>query len=229
MAGASHCSSSPRQVENWIGGASKVLPPHLFNRHIPTNQPGSRSWALACRLRQGDLERLSLRATGRIRASFVSDPGHQVVCPACLDEDAEEGRYHYCRRPWACGGSGLPKAQDWPRDELGGCFPHGAVSIFHRSVFIVALWSTAVSHSRHGSAYQPSTGMASRDHDGHCRPPVSGCLLDGMTGSLCSRSLSVIRPWAGPSVSSSASSNAGRFSPKSPCGNRIPAARSRHC
>ncbi|CDZ64141.1 Hypothetical protein NGAL_HAMBI2605_57160 [Neorhizobium galegae bv. orientalis] len=26
---------------------------------------------------------------------------HRGVCPACLDEDAEEGRDHYCRRSWA--------------------------------------------------------------------------------------------------------------------------------
>jgi hypothetical protein len=99
---ASHYSCSPRQVENWICGASGASKPHLLNHDIPADQPATRLWALACRLKQVDLERLSLQATGRSRASFVSDPTHRGVCPACLDEDAEEGRDHYCRRSWAC-------------------------------------------------------------------------------------------------------------------------------
>lgn len=32
----------------------------------------------------------------------MSEPAHRGVCPPCLDEDAEEGRDHYCRRSWAC-------------------------------------------------------------------------------------------------------------------------------
>lgn len=99
---ASHYSSSPRQIENWICGVSEVSKPHLFGHDVPTEQSATRLWALACRLRQGDLERLSLQNTGRSRASFVSDPAHRGVCPTCLDEDAEEGRDHYCRRSWAC-------------------------------------------------------------------------------------------------------------------------------
>lgn len=99
---ASHYTSSPRQVENWISGASGGSNPHLFSHDIPTERSASRLWALACRLRQVDLERLSLRNTGRSRASFVSYPANRGVCPTCLDEDAEEGRDHYCRRSWAC-------------------------------------------------------------------------------------------------------------------------------
>lgn len=98
---ASHYSSSPRQVESWISGASGGSPPHLFSHDIPTEQSATRLWALACRLRQVDLERLSLQNSGRSKASLVSDPAHRGVCPTCLDEDAEEGRDHYCRRSWA--------------------------------------------------------------------------------------------------------------------------------
>jgi len=140
---ASHYSSSPRQVENWISGSSRVSTPHLFNHDIPTDQSATRLWALACRLRQGDLERLSLRATGRSRASFVSDPGHRGVCPACLDEDAQEGRDHYCRRSWARVEAVVcPQHKTGLEINCGGCFrtglfqfrstPAGVVRLFCR-------------------------------------------------------------------------------------------------
>lgn len=140
---ASHYSSSPRQVENWISGSSRVSTPHLFNHEIPTDQSATRLWALACRLRQGDLERLSLRATGRSRASFVSDPGHRGVCPACLDEDAEEGRDHYCRQSWACVEAVVCQRHKIGLEiNCGGCFrtglfqfrstPAGVVRLFCR-------------------------------------------------------------------------------------------------
>lgn len=49
------------------------------NSSITTFRPTSpRLWALACRLRQVDLEQLSLKATGRSRASFVSDAAHRA-------------------------------------------------------------------------------------------------------------------------------------------------------
>ncbi|MBY5827384.1 hypothetical protein HFN54_33805 [Rhizobium leguminosarum] len=123
---ASHYSCSPQQVGNWISGASGGLSSQLFSQDIPTGQPATRLWALACRLRQGDLERLSLQSTGRGRASFVSDPAHRGVCPTCLDEDAEEGRDHYCRQSWAC-----VEAVVCPRHKIsleiicGGCFRSG--------------------------------------------------------------------------------------------------------
>lgn len=99
---ASHYSSSPRQVEKWISGASGCSTSYLSSHDIFIDESVTRLWALACRLRYIDLERLSQQATGRNRASFVSDAAHRGVCPACLDEDAEEGRDHYCRQLWAC-------------------------------------------------------------------------------------------------------------------------------
>ncbi|OOO42075.1 hypothetical protein BS629_34080 [Rhizobium leguminosarum bv. viciae USDA 2370] len=123
---ASHYSSSPRQIENWICAAPGGSNPHLLSQNIPTEQSATRLWALASRLQQVDLDRLSLQATGRSRASFVSDPRHRGVCPACLDEDAEEGSDHYFRRSWAC-----VEVVVCPRHEIGleincgGCFRSG--------------------------------------------------------------------------------------------------------
>lgn len=123
---ASHYSSSPRQIENWIRGVSEVSKPHLFGHDVPTEQSATRLWALACRLRQGDLERLSLQNTGRSRASFVSDPAHRGVCPTCLDEDAEEGRDHYCRRSWACVEAVVCQRHKIDLEiNCGGCFRTG--------------------------------------------------------------------------------------------------------
>ncbi len=76
---------------------------------------------------------------------------------------------------------------------------------------------------------QPSIGMVSRDHYGHRGSPFSGGRQEGFTISLCSPSLSAIRARAGPRGVSDTFTNAGRVSPKSPLGNRVPAARSRHC
>lgn len=123
---ASHYSSSPRQIENWIRGVSEVLKPHLFGRDVPTEQSATRLWALACRLRQGDLEQLSLQSTGRSRASFVNDPADRGVCPTCLDEDTEEGRDHYCRRSWACVEAVVcPRHKTRLEVNCGGCFRSG--------------------------------------------------------------------------------------------------------
>jgi hypothetical protein len=119
----SHYSSSPRQIENWILGALGSSKRHLFGRDILTEQSATRLWALACRLKQADLERLSLPNTGRSRASFVSDPAYRGVCPACLDEDAEEGRDHYCRRSWACLEAVIcPRHKTGLEINCGGCF-----------------------------------------------------------------------------------------------------------
>lgn len=123
---ASHYASSPRQIENWICGVSEVSKPHLFGHNVPTEQSATRSWALACRLRQDDLEQLSLQSTGRSRASFVNDPANRGVCPTCLDEDAEEGRDHYCRRSWACVEAVVcPRHKTGLEINCGGCFRSG--------------------------------------------------------------------------------------------------------
>jgi len=140
---ASQYSSSPRQIENWIRGAWDVSKPHILSEDIPAEQSTTRLWALACRLKQVDVERLSLQNTGRSGASFVSDPTHRGVCPACLDEDAEEGRDHYCRRSWACVEAVVcPKHKTGLEINCGGCFrsglfqfrstPAGAVRLFCR-------------------------------------------------------------------------------------------------
>lgn len=123
---ASHYSSSPRQIENWICGASGAWKPHLSSRDVTAEQSTTRLWALACRLRQGELEQRSLQANGRSRASFVSDPAHRGVCPTCLDEDAEEGRDHYCRRSWACiEAVACPRHKTGLEINCGGCFRSG--------------------------------------------------------------------------------------------------------
>jgi len=138
---SSHYSCSPRQVENWISGGSVGPNPHLFRHDVSADQPATRLWALACRLRQVDLERLSLQNTGRSRASFVSDPAHRGVCPTCLDEDAEEGRDHYCRRSWAC-----VEAVACPRHKIGleincsGCFRSGLFQFRSTPVGVVRLF-----------------------------------------------------------------------------------------
>jgi hypothetical protein len=123
---ASHYSSSPRQIENWIRGAWDVSKPHLLSDDIPTEPSAARLWALACRLKQADVERLSLQNTRRSRASFVSEPAHRGVCPTCLDEDAEEGRDHYCRRSWACVEAVVcPRHKTGLEINCGGCFRSG--------------------------------------------------------------------------------------------------------
>ncbi|MGV2129412.1 TniQ family protein [Agrobacterium vitis] len=99
---SSHYATSPQQLEDWITGASGGQAPNFFSRDFYPDSAAIRSWALACRVRKADLDRLSLQNTGRGKGSFVSDPMHRGVCPVCFDEDAEEGRDHYCRRSWAC-------------------------------------------------------------------------------------------------------------------------------
>ncbi len=98
---ASHYSTSPPQVESWISGSPRGQNQDFFSRGLHPNQAAIRLWARACRIREGDLDRLSLRGARRPKTSFVSDPMDRGVCPLCLDEDAEEGRDHYCRRWWA--------------------------------------------------------------------------------------------------------------------------------
>ncbi|QXC52356.1 TniQ family protein (plasmid) [Agrobacterium salinitolerans] len=98
---ASHYSTSPPQVESWISGSPRGQNQDFFSRDFHPNQTAIRLWARACRIREGDLDRLSLRGARRPKTSFVSDPLDRGVCPLCLDEDAVEGRDHYCRRWWA--------------------------------------------------------------------------------------------------------------------------------
>ncbi|TAY27324.1 hypothetical protein ELH88_29170 (plasmid) [Rhizobium ruizarguesonis] len=138
---ASHHSSSPRHVENWICGASGASKPHLFSHDVTAEQSVTRLWALACRLKQVDLDRLSLQASGRSRASFVSDPVHRGVCPACLDDDAEEGRDHYCRRSWACVEAVVcPRHKTGLEINCGRCFRSGLFQFRSTSDGVVRLF-----------------------------------------------------------------------------------------
>ncbi|MUO44718.1 TniQ family protein [Agrobacterium vitis] len=97
---ASHYSTSPQHVESWIAGSPLAQNQDFFSIDFHTDQSAIRLWARACRIREGDLDRLSLQSAGRPKSSFVGDPLDRGVCPVCLDEDAEEGRDHYCRRSW---------------------------------------------------------------------------------------------------------------------------------
>lgn len=97
---ASHYSTSPQRVESWISGTLGVQSQDFSSRDFQPDRDLTRLWALACRTREADLDRLSLKSAGRPISSFVGDPLDRGVCPVCLDEDAEEGRDHYCRRSW---------------------------------------------------------------------------------------------------------------------------------
>ncbi|CUX65103.1 hypothetical protein CFBP6626_23865 (plasmid) [Agrobacterium tumefaciens] len=97
---ASHYSTSPQHVESWIAGSPLAQNQDFFSSDFHPDQSAIRLWARACRIREGDLDRLSLQSGGRPKSSFVGDPLDRGVCPVCLDEDVEEGRDHYCRRSW---------------------------------------------------------------------------------------------------------------------------------
>ncbi|MBB3649268.1 hypothetical protein FHX14_005502 [Rhizobium sp. BK619] len=99
---ASHYSTSPQRVESWISGTPGGQNQDFSSRDFHPVRDLMRLWALACRIREADLDRLSLQSAGRPKSSFVGDPLERGVCPVCLDEDIDEGRDHYCRRSWAC-------------------------------------------------------------------------------------------------------------------------------
>ncbi|MBY5412788.1 hypothetical protein HFO98_31045 [Rhizobium leguminosarum] len=96
---ASHYSTSPQRVESWISGRPGGQNQDFFSRDFRPDQAAIRLWARACRIREADLDRLSLQR--RPKNTFVSDPLDRGVSPVCLDEDVEEGRDHYYRRSWA--------------------------------------------------------------------------------------------------------------------------------
>lgn len=133
-------TSAGAKLDKWGSVGPKQ---HLLRHDFTADQPATRLRALACRLRQVDLKLLSLQTTGRGRESFVSDPANRGVCPTCLDEDAEEGRDHYCRRSWACVEAVVcAKHKTGLEINCGGCFrsglfqfrstPVGAVRLFCR-------------------------------------------------------------------------------------------------
>ncbi|MGO7732742.1 TniQ family protein [Rhizobium leguminosarum] len=99
---ASHYSTSPQRVESWISGTPGGQNQDFSSRDFRPVRDVTRLWALACRIREADLDQLSLQSAGRPKSSLVGDPLDRGVCPVCLDEDAEEGRDHYCRRLWIC-------------------------------------------------------------------------------------------------------------------------------
>ncbi|MGR9285862.1 TniQ family protein [Rhizobium johnstonii] len=140
---ASHYSTSPPQVESWIMGSLRGQNQDFFSRDFHPDQAAIQLWARACRAREGDLDRLSLRGARRPKTSFVSDPMDRGVCPVCLDEDAEEGRDHYCRRWWArveavvCPRHGIGLENNCARCFRSGLFqfrqtPAGVVRLFCR-------------------------------------------------------------------------------------------------
>ncbi|TAU12960.1 hypothetical protein ELI13_38325 [Rhizobium ruizarguesonis] len=138
---ASHYSTSPQQVESWISGSRGGQNQNFFSCDFHPDRDQTRLWARACRIRKPDLDRLSLQSAGRPKSSFVSDPMDRGVCPVCLDEDAEEGRDHYCRRSWAC-----VEAVVCPRHGIGleincaGCFRSGLFQFRQTPVGVARLF-----------------------------------------------------------------------------------------
>jgi len=140
---ASHYSTSPQRVESWISGTPGGQNEDFFSRDFHPDQSAIRLWARACRIREGDMDRLSLQSAGRPKSSFVRDPLDRGVCPVCLDEDAEEGRDHYCRRSWVsvegvvCARHGIGLENNCARCFRSGLFqfrqtPAGVVRLFCR-------------------------------------------------------------------------------------------------
>lgn len=98
---ASHYSSEPRQIENWSVGTSIAQEKSFLAQDFQPDQAVVRLWAFVCRISRSDLDRLCLQNYSRSERFYVHDPMKRGVCAACLDEDADNGNDHYCRRSWA--------------------------------------------------------------------------------------------------------------------------------
>lgn len=141
---ASHYSTSPQRVESWISGTPGGQNQDFFTGDFHPDQSAIWVWARACRIREGDLDRMSLQSVRQPKTSIVSDPMDRGLCPLCLDEDAEEGRDHYCRRSWVsveavvCPRHGIGLENNCARCFRTGLFqfrqtPAGVVRLFCRN------------------------------------------------------------------------------------------------
>lgn len=96
---ASRYDSPPTRIEAWFGGRS--VSDSFEARDLRPDRDMMWRWARACRLKEHVLQRLALSNLERREDCYVRNPLHRGVCAACLDEDAERGDDHYCRRSWA--------------------------------------------------------------------------------------------------------------------------------
>ncbi|WP_168334870.1 TniQ family protein [Rhizobium leguminosarum] len=94
-------SSTPPQIEVWLGGPPTPMRESFKARDFQPDKDMTWRWAHASRLKEHDLQRLALCDLERPEECYVTNPLDRGVCPVCLDEDAEKGSDHYCRRNWA--------------------------------------------------------------------------------------------------------------------------------
>jgi len=138
---ASLYSTSPQCVENWISGTPGGQNQDFFSSDFHPDQSAIRLWARACRIGEGDLDRLSLQSAGRPKSSFVRNPMDRGVCPVCLDEDSEEGRDHYCRRSWASVEAVVcPQHGTGLENNCGRCFRSGLFQFRQTPAGVVRLF-----------------------------------------------------------------------------------------
>ncbi|MBY5827294.1 TniQ family protein [Rhizobium leguminosarum] len=94
-------SSTPPQVEVWLGRPPTPMRESFQARDFQPDKDMTWRWARASRLEERDLQRIALCDLQRPEECYVTNPLDRGVCPVCLDEDAERGGDHYCRRNWA--------------------------------------------------------------------------------------------------------------------------------
>ncbi|PDS54532.1 hypothetical protein CO663_34690 [Rhizobium anhuiense] len=97
----SRYSSTPPKILAWLGGRAVSMQDSFEARDFRPDQDMTWRWARACRLKERDLQRLALSNLDRPEDCYLRDPLQRGVCAVCLDEDAENGGDHYCRRSWA--------------------------------------------------------------------------------------------------------------------------------
>ncbi|MBY2925856.1 hypothetical protein HF279_33790 [Rhizobium leguminosarum] len=94
-------SSTPPRIEVWLGRPPTPMRESFQARDFQPDKDMTWRWARASRLTERDLQRLALCNLKRPEGCYVTSPLDRGVCPVCLDEDAEKGGDHYCRRNWA--------------------------------------------------------------------------------------------------------------------------------
>ncbi|QPB24440.1 TniQ family protein (plasmid) [Rhizobium sp. 007] len=98
---ASRYSSTPPQIEAWLGGRPASMRESFEARDSQPDEDTTWRWARGCRLKECDLQQLALSELGRPEDCYVRSALNRGVCAVCLDEGAERGGDHYCRRSWA--------------------------------------------------------------------------------------------------------------------------------
>ena len=111
----------------WLGLPEAVAAPRGFAAaDYAPNPEVAAAWARACRLDPARVEGLALQGRRALdRYVWAYEAGGAfvgcAVCPACLDEDAAQGRDHYIRRTWLqveallCARHDLPLVEDCER------------------------------------------------------------------------------------------------------------------